>query len=103
MRSEDVTGRLSLYHEITGVGLPMASQDKNATELMGRVWLTGPRIMTGGGRSSLEVTVRRVLVDADPAALTAEQIITGTGVLGLCLSEGQSGSTLVSCDNFVVS
>lgn len=32
--------------------------------------------MTGGGLSSLEVTVNFVLVDADPATLMAEQIMT---------------------------
>lgn len=33
-------------------------------------------MMTGGGLSSLEVTVSLVLVEAEPAAFTAEQIIT---------------------------
>lgn len=38
--------------------------------------MLGPRIITGGGRSSLDVIVKRVLAEADPASLTAEHTTT---------------------------
>ncbi len=40
----------------------------------GRVWLAGPRSMTGGGAFSLETTSRWALAARDPAADSAEQM-----------------------------
>jgi len=48
------TGIPSRYHDIVGLGRPIALHCSVASDLMGSVWFTGPDIIIGGGRSSCE-------------------------------------------------
>lgn len=70
------TGMSSLYQVSTGGGLPLARHVIDAIVCSGRVWLAGPSSMTGGGRSSDDVTVRRARELSEPATLTAEHTTT---------------------------
>jgi hypothetical protein len=54
--------------------IPEALQGSVAIVCSGRVWLAGPRSMTGGGAFSLETTSRWALAARDPAADSAEQM-----------------------------
>lgn len=60
---------------MTGSGVPIAEQGKTAIDFIGKVWLEGPFVMIGGGRSSSDVTVSLPLRNELPAKLTAEQTI----------------------------
>lgn len=55
-----------------GSGVPMAVQGKTAIDFIGNVWLEGPFVMIGGGRSSSDVTLNFPLMNELPAKLTAE-------------------------------
>lgn len=70
------TGMSSLYQVSTGGGLPLARHVIDAIVCSGSVWLAGPSSMTGGGRSSDDVTVRRARELSEPATLTAEHTTT---------------------------
>lgn len=72
----DTKGMPSRYHEITGTGFPTALQGRIPMVFIGRVWFIGPWIITGGGWSSGDITTNLAFHDAEPAGLTAEQIIT---------------------------
>lgn len=58
-----------------GSGVPIAVQGKTAIDFIGNVWLEGPFVMIGGGRSSSDVTVSFPLTNELPAKFTAEQTI----------------------------
>lgn len=58
-----------------GSGVPIAVQGKTAIDFIGNVWLEGPFVMIGGGRSSSDVTLSFPLTNELPAKLTAEQTI----------------------------
>ena len=58
-----------------GSGAPTAVQGKTAIDFIGNVWLEGPFVMIGGGRSSSDVTVSFPLTNELPAKFTAEQTI----------------------------
>lgn len=66
------TGLWSLYQLMTGGGWPRTTQRKVASVSRGRVWLAGPRSMTGGGWNP-EVTVSLACQLSEPAELTALQ------------------------------
>lgn len=60
----------SLYHQlILGFGSPDDSQWKVTGVRTGTVWLTGPNMMMGGGRSPFEITSRYALDMIDSEAV----------------------------------
>lgn len=58
-----------------GSGVPIAVQGKTAIDFIGNVWLEGPFVMIGGGRSSSDVTLSFPLMKELPAKFTAAQTI----------------------------
>lgn len=76
MRCDETTGIPSRYQEIIGVGVPIAAHSKWATDFSGSVWLTGPRRIIGGGRSSCELIVSLARALIEPMAFNALQITT---------------------------
>lgn len=76
MRDDASTGMPSRYHDIIGVGDPVAAQSRCATDFSGNVWFTGPRSIIGGGRSScvLIVSFARALIE--PISFSALHITT---------------------------
>lgn len=71
IRFDANNGMPSRYQEIIGVGTPIATHSNRATDFTGSVWLTGPRIIIGGGRSSCVLMESLALALIDPTAFSA--------------------------------